>query len=273
MKRKIIEIFGLPGVGKTTFEIDLKNYLKSKNKIVLNRREIITKHGFSNIDNNLLDYVTLLYFRLIEKFKNKSKNNLKNNLKNNFNLKNYKKKIEFKNFISNFFRERYIKICERLFLKYFKNNLKNKKIIKNLIKKIDHKNKSLISFWIYEMFAAYYVFVQKRLNLIYLSDEGFNQRCFLILSSEIKQKKFFLNELYNVCPKPDLCIYLTRNIQTIKNVHKQRKLDQSGVILEKNKINNFIKFEKAIYNKFKNDIKFIKIKNYKKKSKLKKILK
>ena len=98
MKRKIIEIFGLPGVGKTTFEIDLKNYLKSKNKIVLNRREIITKHGFSNINNNLLDYVTLLYFRLIEKFKNKSKNNLKNNLKNNFNLKNYKKKIYFKFF-------------------------------------------------------------------------------------------------------------------------------------------------------------------------------
>jgi hypothetical protein len=35
MNHKIIEFFGLPGVGKTTFEIEVKKYLKLKNKTVL----------------------------------------------------------------------------------------------------------------------------------------------------------------------------------------------------------------------------------------------
>ena len=268
MNHKIIEVFGLPGVGKTTFEIEVKKYLKLKNKTVLNRREIITKYAFTNLKINFLDYTSLVYFGFVEKLKNKRKKNLKNN----FVPKNFKKKIKFKNLISNFFRDRYIKICKNLFLKYFKNNLKDKKIIDNLINKIAPKNKNLITFWIHEMFAAYYLFTKDEKDVIYLSDEGFNQRCFLILLSKLKKKIFFLKKFYKICPKPDLCIYLTRSKKIIKNVHKQRELDQSGIVLRQNQIDKFIKFEKCIYQEFKNDIKYIKLNNSKK-IELKKILK
>ncbi len=269
MNYKIIEIFGLPGVGKTTFEIRLKKYLKSEKKMVLNRREIITNYAFSKLNNNLLDYICLTYFKIIEKYKNKG---IKAN-KIKFDPIKIKKKIKSKNFFSNFFRERYIKICEKLYSKYFENNSKNKKIIEHLINKIEPKNRNLISFWIYEMFAAYYIFIQKKTNLIYLSDEGFNQRCFLILFSKLKNKKLFLNKYYKACPKPDLCIYLKRNLNKIKNVHTKRKIDKSGIFLSQNQIRDFIKFEKLIYLKFKNDIKFVKLHNSNRKIKLHKILK
>ena len=137
MNHKIIEVFGLPGVGKTTFEIELKKYLKLKNKIVLNRREIIIKYAFTNLKINFLDYAALFYFKFIEKLKNKYKKDLKNNSV----PKNFKKKIIFNNLISNFFRDRYIKICKNLFLRYFENDLKDKKIINDLINKIETKNK------------------------------------------------------------------------------------------------------------------------------------
>ena len=92
MKHKIIEFFGLPGVGKTTFEIEVKRYLKLKNKTVLNRREIITKYAFTNLKINFLDYTSLVYFGFVEKLKNKRKKNLENN----FVPKNFKKKINLR---------------------------------------------------------------------------------------------------------------------------------------------------------------------------------
>jgi thymidylate kinase len=268
MNHKIIEVFGLPGVGKTTFEIELKKYLKLKNKIVLNRREIIIKYAFTNLKINFLDYAALFYFKFIEKLKNKYKKDLKNNSV----PKNFKKKIIFNNLISNFFRDRYIKICKNLFLRYFENDLKDKKIINDLINKIETKNKNLVTFWIHEIFAAYYLFAKNKKDIIYLSDEGFNQRYFLILFSKLKKKTFFLKKIYKICPKPDLCIYLTRSRKIIKKVHKQRELDQSGIILKPNQIDKFIKFEKYIYQEFKNDIKYIKLNNSKKIN-LKKVLK
>ena len=110
MNYRIIEIFGVPGVGKTTFEIKLKKYLKLKNKIVLNKREIITKYSFINLKINILDYISLVYFGVIEKLKNKASNNLKNKIVN----ENLKKNVKFQNPVSNFLRDRYVKICKNL---------------------------------------------------------------------------------------------------------------------------------------------------------------
>ena len=154
MNYRIIEIFGVPGVGKTTFEIKLKKYLKLKNKIVLNKREIITKYSFINLKINILDYISLVYFGVIEKLKNKASNNLKNKIVN----ENLKKNVKFQNPVSNFLRDRYVKICKNLFIKYFEDNLKNKKVVDDLIDKIEPGNKKLFSFWMYEVFAAYYLF-------------------------------------------------------------------------------------------------------------------
>jgi len=268
MNYKIIEIFGIPGVGKTTLENKLKKYLKLKNKTVLNKREIITSYAFTYLKINFLDYISLIYFKLIEEFKNKPKKKLKNNLVH----KTLKKNIELKNPISNFLRDRYIKICRDLFLKYCENDFKDKKIIDNLINKFEPENKSLFTFWIYEIFAAYYLFIKNKKNIIYLSDEGFNQRCFLILFSSLKNKLLFLKKFHKICPKPDLCIYLTRNKKIIKEVHKYRGLDKSGIVLSERQINKFIKFEKYIYKEFKKNQNYIKL-NYSKKIKLNKIVK
>ena len=124
----------------------------------------------------------------------------------------------------------------------------------------------------YEIFAAHYLFTKNKKNIIFLSDEGFNQRFFLILFSKIKKKIIFLRKFYKICPKPDLCIYLTRSKKIIKKVHKQRSLDKSGLVLQQKQIDKFIKFEKHIYKQFKNDIRYIKLDNSKKID-LKKILK
>ena len=260
MNYKTIEIFGVPGVGKTVFEIKLKKYLKSKNKVVYNKREIITKYAFINIKINILNYFTLIYYGAVEKLKNKADRSSKKNSIS----KNKKKKIKFKNSISNFLRDRYIKICKNLFLKYFEDKSENKKIVDDLIDKIEPKNKCLFSFWIYEIFAAHYLYVKNKKDIIYLSDEGFNQRYFLILFSKLKKKIFFLKKFYNICPKPDLCIYLTRGKKVIKKVHKQRILDKSGWVLKQSQIDKFLKFEKYIYKEFKNDIRYVKLDNSKK---------
>ena len=82
---------------------------------------------------------SLIYFGVIEKLKRKANNNLqKNSIK-----KNSKRNFNFKNPISNFLRDRYIKICKNLFLKYFENNFNNKKIVDHLINKIEPKYKNL----------------------------------------------------------------------------------------------------------------------------------
>ena len=71
MNYKTIELFGVPGVGKTTLENEIKKYLKLKNKIILNKREIIT--SIHKLKINILDYISLVYFGIIEKYKNKPK--------------------------------------------------------------------------------------------------------------------------------------------------------------------------------------------------------
>ena len=78
-----------------------------------------------------------------------------------------------------------------MFIKYFENDFKNKKIVDDLINKFEPQNKKLFSFWMYEIFAAYYLFNKNKKNFVYLSDEGFNQRCFLILFSKLKKKFLF----------------------------------------------------------------------------------
>ena len=73
-----------------------------------------------------------------------------------------------------------------------------------------------------------------------------------------------MKKFYKICPKPDLCIYLTRNKKIIKKIHKQRSLDKSGLVLKQVRIDEFIKFEKYIYKEFKNKSNYIKLDNSKK---------
>ena len=50
----------------------------------------------------------------------------------------------------------------------------------------------------------------------------------------------------------------------IKKVHKQRRIDKSGLALRESQIDEYIKFERFIHKQFKDDINYIKLNNSKK---------
>lgn len=257
MRYKTIELFGISGSGKTSFERKLRRYLILNNIKVLNKREIITKFAQNEIKFNIIDLITLKYFQFVEKVKTNK------NLIQKKNLVYFNKKINLKanKPYLNYFRRRYIKICKQLYTQYCKKNKNTRNIINRLLSNIDIQNRNLLSFWFYEMFAAYYLFEKKKINnAIFLTDEGFVQRNFLILYSKIKRKNNFLNKFYSICPKPNFCFYLKTKKDKILNTHKYRKRKNIQMWLEIDQIRNFVNFEKKIHNLFKDKIPYIIVK-------------
>ena len=158
MRHKTIELFGVSGSGKTSFEKKLRKYLTLNNIEVLNKREIITKFAQKEIKFDIIDLITLKYFHFVEKVK------INKNLKQKINLVSFNKKINLKVNKSylNYFRRRYIKICKQLYNQYCIKNENTRKIVNKLLSNIDIQNRNLLSFWFYEMFAAYYLFEKKK---------------------------------------------------------------------------------------------------------------
>lgn len=271
IKIKRVEFFGINGVGKSYSEKILKNLLNLKKINTINRRQAILFHSHNVIELNLIDKITLAYFKLIEKFK-----------KNNSN----KKKIVFsrvkkkKNIgLLNFFRKRYNDICKKIYIEYCKKNKSIKKIINKIIIIQNKRDQDLFRNWIYEMFAANYIIDRIKTNsknIIYLCDEGFLQRSFLIMYSNITFKeKLKILKAYTECvPKPELCIHLSRKKRIIENVHRYRKLNKDGIWIEKNNLQKFYNFENQIFKYFKEYVTFLKIKNNQllKKKNIKKII-
>ncbi len=259
MKIKIIEFFGINGVGKSYNEALLRELLNSKNINTLSRREAVILYSQKIIKLEILDKITLLYFKYIEKFKKKKINKKKNFYKN---IKNTKKKIKF----LNIFRRRYNNICKKIYIDYCKTNKPIKKIVNKIISIQNKKNKNLFRNWCYEMFAAYHIIEKINPNSkirIYLCDEGFLQRSFLIMYSSIrlKNKINLLKEYIKYIPKPDLCIYLLREKKIVKKIHYLREKRKEGVWIEQKLLREFYNFEKQIFNNFKNKVLFLKIKN------------
>ena len=69
MKIKKVEFFGVNGVGKSYSEAILRNLLDLRKINTVNRREAIVFHSQNVVELNILDKITLSYFKLIEKFK------------------------------------------------------------------------------------------------------------------------------------------------------------------------------------------------------------
>ena len=116
MRYKTIELFGISGSGKTSFEKKLIKNLILNNIKVLNKREIITKFAQNEIKFNIIDLITLKYFQFVEKVKTNK------NLIQKKNLVYFNKKINLKanKPYLNYFRRRYIKICKQLYTQYCK---------------------------------------------------------------------------------------------------------------------------------------------------------
>lgn len=262
-KIKKIEFLGINGVGKSHNEVILRNILNLRKINTLNRREAIIFYSHKIIGLNILDKITLKYFKFIEKIKNKNKNKKISKKKIIYSEKNETKK----NFrLLNLFRRRYYSICKKIYIDYCKKNYSIKKIVNKIISIQNKKNRALFSNWIYEMFAANYIIDKVKTNLkneIYLCDEGFLQRSFLIMYSNIeyKEKKKILKSYIKFVPKPDLCIHLFREKNVIEAINQKRKLNKDGVWIEKNNLKKFNNFESQIIKYSQNEVSFLEIKN------------
>ncbi len=272
MKIKKVEFFGVNGVGKSYSEAILRNLLDLRKINTVNRREAIVFHSQCVVELNILDKITLSYFKLIEKFK-KPKLNRQKTFSSK--IKKQKKNVG----LLNFFRRRYNSICKKIYFDYCKKNKSIKKVINKIIIIQNKKNQDLFRNWIYEMFAANYIIDRIKINskdTIYLCDEGFLQRSFLIMYSNIayKEKIKILKEYTKFVPKPDLCIRLFRKKHVIENVNRNRKLNKDGIWIEKKNLQKFNNFEDQIFRCFKKNVTFLKIQNNKlfKKKILKKII-
>ena len=259
IKIKKFEFFGINSVGKTHSEGILRNILNLKRINTISRRQAIVFHNHNVIELSLLDKITLTYFKLIEKFK---KNKLKKKKITYARIKKYKKNIG----LLNFFRRRYYNICKKIYIDYCKKNKSIKQIINKIIIIQNKKDQDLFRNWIYEMFAANYIIDRIKTNsknTIYLCDEGFLQRSFLIMYSNIayKEKIKILKEYNKFVPKPELCIHLLRKKRVIENVHHYRKLNKDGIWIEKKNLQKFYNFENQIFKYFKKNVIFLKIKN------------
>ena len=64
-----IEFFGPPASGKTFFYNKITKELKKKSILICSYDDLIFKYAFKEINFNILDYITLLYYSLIIKKK------------------------------------------------------------------------------------------------------------------------------------------------------------------------------------------------------------
>ena len=63
MKFKTIELFGIPGSGKTHIKNIIKNKILNKNYKIYSIRELIVNYAAEIIKINLLEKISLLYYK------------------------------------------------------------------------------------------------------------------------------------------------------------------------------------------------------------------
>jgi len=248
MKFKTIELFGIPGSGKTHIKNIIKNKILNKNYKIYSIRELIVNYAAEIIKINLLEKISLLYYKNQLKIKNLNykKNQLinrkTNNIKkiNNLNINFY--------FLTNIFFKDYMKICEKIYLKYSNENKKLTNLINQLISKSDIKYKTLFQRWFYEVCAARYVYekVSYKKKIILLDDEAFIQRLFTVIYSNIKNKKKFIKEYIKLVPKKILIVHITRKKNRIHKTHLKRSFFNNEWKLNNNEIKKFTNLEKKI---------------------------
>lgn len=232
-KLSSIELFGMPGSGKSYCSNLIKSILKKKGYNIYNAREIIIKNSKRLIKLSISENISLSYYNLIN-FKNKKLPYKKkeNSFTNNKLLKIKKS--------SNFFKQNYFSVCKKIVMtetKYLP--------LLNKIGKLFNRNPSLkekqYQFWIYELLAAKIIFRKyliSRKNNIFLLDEGFVQRSFA-LNKVLKKKidKKFFNAFFSKIPLSNKIIFIKTLSKNIGNLNKNRKVSNIKKYKTKNELN------------------------------------
>ena len=219
-KSSSIELFGMPGSGKSYYSNLIGSILKKRGYKVCNAREIIINDSEKLIKLNFFEKISLIYFSLIN-FKNKkflSKKKQFSQTKKNL--------IKIKN-TSNFFKQNYLAVCKKI--------IKTKKEYSQLLNKIDKSfniksslEKRQYLFWIYELLAAKILFKKyliSKKNYIFLLDEGFVQRSFTLnkIFNKKNDKQFF-NNFFSKIPLSDIIIFIKLPKQKILVQNEKRKI-------------------------------------------------
>lgn len=252
-KFKSIEFFGIPGSGKTYIASVLKQNLKKKGFTVFNARECITRGANDYIKINLIEKISLYYFKLI---------NLKNIREKNISLSKKKTSISNVNSINtNYLKNTYIEICKKI----SKKNQKFYSTIKRIEKifSTSSKKEQQYLFWFYELVASHIIFkkVFKSKKYILLLDEGLIQRSFIINNKvSKKQRDKFLDLYFSQFPISELIFYISSIKKSIIQVNKLRKRSQIQKYRNLNEIKSNYQFLNN-YLLIKKKFKFKKIKN------------
>ncbi len=254
-KFKSIEFFGISGSGKTYIASILKQNLEKKGFTVFNARECITRGANNYIKINLIEKISLNYFKLI---------NLKNIRKKNISLS--KKKTSPSNINSintNYLKTTYIEICKKISIK----NQKFYSTIKRLEKifSTSSKKEQQYLFWFYELVAAHIIFnkIFKSKKYILLLDEGLIQRSFIINNKvSKKQRDKFLDLYFSQFPISKLVFHISSIKKSVIKINRLRKKSQIQKYRSLNEIKNNYQFLKN-YLLTKKKFKFKKIENNK----------
>lgn len=236
IKFRSIELFGVPGSGKTFLRQIIKKRLIREGYMVFDTREIIILYIGRFIKTNLYEKILLSYFSFILRLDIKTTlwNSRLSKICEKYLLKNQKKYLFFKKKTDEFF---------------FKNN----------VTKFNYHY-----IWIKELIIANIIFDElKKYNkkIIFFPDEGFVQRIFLLYYLKKKNlgsviKKYLKNKIF--CESIISIKTKKKDLIRINNIKKNKKF---GWVFKDEEIKNMLLLEKKIKkNKY---FKFKVLKNYK----------
>ena len=189
----IIEMFGLPYSGKSSFALYVIK--KIKNYEFYNYRSIIYK---DLLDDNKINYIEYFYLKLIEKRREQIHNN------NFF----FRFKILLLNFLILLLPTSYEKMASIINMHY-KSFLKKSSFLRFLHLTKKKENVTKVINWIEQETIGHNLSKIKK-DYTLLNSEGIIQRCLsLLIRLDLSERN--MNKFLSICPKPDILIIFNDN--------------------------------------------------------------
>ena len=243
-KKNYIELFGLPGAGKTYIQNKIINTLKKNNLEVFHQKELIIKFYLKNFIINPIHYIKIYlilffyskFFTFI-KYSFKTKRKIIT-LNNKIYFLSQKRRWHHKIFDQLKLNNNYQKILIFLSKKIIKK--KSYKFYKIILKeigslKIDNGFKLQLKKWFLESLVI--IEIQKKQKNIYcVVDEGILHRMFAVFILK-KNKKTFIKRIIKYFENYGELYLIKTNLQNIyKRTIKREKLYQGFIYKDKKQI-------------------------------------
>lgn len=205
----IVEFLGAPDSGKTFYsnKIILEKSLNTYN--INNYKFFFLCNLKEKIKLNLFDQIILKYLCVKNKYLGKIKKTQNYKIKKNKNNNSIIRKIVF---------ERINKFIEKEVYSFNSNNSNFYDLLKKFFEILDdNERKYDLIRWCHELLASRNIYDHiNTKNKIIIDSEGFIHRLnSFLVSKKINDK--LIDQYLNLCPKPDMIIYVNEDIEIIKN--------------------------------------------------------